>query len=483
MSDIYYIRKTLLTALGDKIRKLAGLDNKLSPTVMVTVLDGLSASSSESGEITFSGIKDEIIYTIENSDENGVIINRPALFTDMTVFDTFNIPRTNIIKFSVPFVSYLYSDMDSASILFKNGIIETFSMPSASGYIPNEMFRNCTSLETVNLNQCEQIGSYAFSGCTALTSIELPECTSVYDYAFKDCTALTSISLPECEDIGTYVFKDCAALASISLPLCTDVGDYIFDGCTNLTSVDMASIVSIGSSLLHGANNIESISFAKCGIVSSSSFEGCASLVNVILPECTEIDDHAFKDCTALTSISLPKCQYNIYGQPFEGCTALTSISLSEYDLSIEDEQFSYNSLNIETLYCPKCSDVRSLSMWTSLHQITLPTYCSFDSDAFSGVLDPDNKVFKMYFVQSDSDNSYIYSGDSDTLFGESSAPSSEGNGSGSGSGSGSGASEETYDEIPGLLIYVPDNMVDRFKTEFCNGRYAQNIHPVSEDV
>ena len=151
-----------------------------------------------------------------------------------------------------------------------------------------------------------------------------------------------------------------------------------------------------------------------------------SEIESVNLPACTLIGGYGFADCAHLVSANIPAC-ISLESFAFQNCSALEDIYLN--------------------------SD------------------CAIDDYVFDGVLDPDNKTFRMHFTGASLSSDYGYSG-GQKLFGELSSSDSSGSGSGSESGE-QGISDQP---VPGLEIYVSANMLDEFKTSWCGGFYANNI-------
>ena len=106
-------------------------------------------------------------------------------------------------------------------------------------------FSNCTSLESVELNdRLEKIESYAFSNCTNLKTINFESATvlnSIGSKAFYRCISLINASFPDSlEYINQYAFQYCSQLKSIKFNKTTSklntIGIGAFYFCGNLTS-------------------------------------------------------------------------------------------------------------------------------------------------------------------------------------------------------------------------------------------------------
>ena len=103
--------------------------------------------------------------------------------------------------------------------------------------------------------------------------------------------------------------------------------------------------------------------------IGSGRFYANANLTTVNLPECTSIASNAFTNCTNLTTINFPKCT-TIGRSAFEGCTNLMAVYLPECT-SIDDNAFhSCNNLIIMNL--PECTSIGDYAFYNCSGLITL---------------------------------------------------------------------------------------------------------------
>ena len=81
---------------------------------------------------------------------------------------------------------------------FAGSGITSFTLPSAMTIVPDGMFKNCTSLVTVELlGSVATFGESCFEGCSAMTTLSFTTAgkdaiRTIKDYAFKDCTSLAT---------------------------------------------------------------------------------------------------------------------------------------------------------------------------------------------------------------------------------------------------------------------------------------------------
>ncbi|MBP3775822.1 MAG: leucine-rich repeat protein [Prevotella sp.] len=157
------------------------------------------------------------------------------------------------VKFNRDFYMFMGTEGygSSAGSSFQNcSKIETVDMsaPDFLDEIPFHTFDGCTALKTVLLPPiCDRIDDSAFANCTSLDGIEFPNTLRVLNYAaFQNCTSLTSVNLSDCEELGTiepYAFSGCTSLETVYLPKAMNwIRDYAFAECRQLTNLTVEAL-------------------------------------------------------------------------------------------------------------------------------------------------------------------------------------------------------------------------------------------------
>lgn len=85
-------------------------------------------------------------------------------------------------------------------------------------------------------------------------------------------------------------------------------------------------ITKVGGSAFSSCSRIVEINLPKVTYVGNDAFSHCIKLKNISLPLCTTTGSNAFSYC-AFESISLPSCQ-SLGGGSLRGCRQLTSVNL-----------------------------------------------------------------------------------------------------------------------------------------------------------
>lgn len=200
------------------------------------------------------------------------------------------------------------------------------------------MFRECTSLETLDLSSfnTEKVTNMSkmFVGSTNLRTINLPKGfigSSVTDLnaTFKGCERLTELDLSgsnaeNVKDMGE-MFYGCKALSKLDLTSFktgqVTTMENMFCDCSTLETLDVSSF------------NTENVT-TMLGM-----FNNCSSLRSLDLPgfntaNVTQMSS-MFKKCSSLRSLDLSSFNTRkvAYMQDmFQGCTNLESIDLSSFD-------------------------------------------------------------------------------------------------------------------------------------------------------
>ena len=112
--------------------------------------------------------------------------------------------------------------------------------------LQEEIFMNCTSLQTVLLDRSiEQINKNCFRNCTALQEIQLPpKLKAVEERSFAG-SGLRVFEAPLClEKIGVGAFEGCKDLQTVTLMNTSSIGEHAFSGCDSLECIHLPQTVT-----------------------------------------------------------------------------------------------------------------------------------------------------------------------------------------------------------------------------------------------
>ena len=314
----------------------------------------------------------------------------------------------------------------------------SFMAPSNLKYIGASAFESCTSLQSIDLSQTDELSFFAggsnnrdfkiennkvilnqinendymnrgqFQFCSKLESVKFgTNMKFLPNQIFNNCPSLQKIVIPDTiEGIGYMAFQN-TGLTEIKLPanLCqtlyyqdpndnskflndvtySDIrnsnkimGERAFASCPNLKKVDMSACTKMK---IYG--------FASY-TMGSGTFSDCKNLETVILPPNLErIESSQFSDCILLQNIDFPNSLQKIGIGVFENCSSLGEINLSNTQLTIIGYKAFYgctaltvkgafpNTLEtIESYAFNNCKALATLDL--SNTQLTKITYASF---------------------------------------------------------------------------------------------------------
>lgn len=240
-------------------------------------------------------------------------------------------------------------------------------------------FRNCYSLEEVQIEGVSEIGTKAFENCYSLKNLTIEagdseEILSIGKHAFAECTALKSVTI---DQLAIYrnnyeIFKNDYKIESLKLKnfaytiegreeivyettitnLITEFSYY--NSYIALKEISIENIDSIYNEFCRGLSSLESfeITGSEVSTIGNEAFYGCESLASVKLKEpaiiigkksffgtkiksfnatkASTIGDEAFYNCSELSSFNLGgnKTLDAIGTGAFTNCVRLESIVL-----------------------------------------------------------------------------------------------------------------------------------------------------------
>lgn len=132
---------------------------------------------------------------------------------------------------------------------FSGTNITSLVLPKTLKWIGSKAFDGCRSLKTIKFPIDAATGMiielYAFRNCSSLESVELPDGADLRSNIFEGCTNLQRAVLPSTlfENIGS-LFKNCSALSDVVIPEgARYIGSQTFMNCTSLHDITIPSTV------------------------------------------------------------------------------------------------------------------------------------------------------------------------------------------------------------------------------------------------
>lgn len=333
-------------------------------------------------------------------------------------------------------------------------------------------------------------------------NIELPNCTTIADSAFSNATGLKDVKIGEGlltggADISGFLnssvenvsgkiskangFNSCKKLKSFSSSANTvNLVSYAFNKSTIETFVGNATTVS--SYTFEGCTNLKSFSAYSGSLnssIGSNSFANCSSLEELKNVYLTSVSDKAFYLCSQLKEINLrPLYVIPISTSSFDGCHSLHTvngnvgriynagfndcISLKNIDLSkvtsIGDSGFSNCFSMNSTIYLPLCITIGNYAFRTNtdnpwMEEIHFGYEVPSNSGTFGSNAFQNQTNLKKIVIHT---GTFVWQIQTDT-FADSAVESGE------------------------CQIYVPDDMVSKYKANANWSKYRLQIHGISE--
>lgn len=204
----------------------------------------------------------------------------------------------------------------------------TLTPVKSGGYV----FKDCTALQSVNLQGVSDISDSEFAGCTALAKVNGADAlVSIGNSAFEGCSALDAFTFGRSlSTIGASAFAHTALervdLASTGL---TALGDWAFAYNTALMEASLpASLPSIGKGVFFDCPALTQINLpAACAEIGDYALKGASGLSQLALPNSVEsIGELALKDASSVTDVTVPASIQYIGSGAMEGMTSLARI-------------------------------------------------------------------------------------------------------------------------------------------------------------
>lgn len=128
---------------------------------------------------------------------------------------------------------------------------------------PFESYPNLLNLERIILPNCERIvGSskynYQFTGLQHLSYVNIG-LKKVTNYDFWDLPSLITLELPECEELGSGTISFCSVLENLSLPVCKKIEAAFIGDIGGLKTLTLPACEYIGAGAFKNTKNLASI--------------------------------------------------------------------------------------------------------------------------------------------------------------------------------------------------------------------------------
>ena len=168
----------------------------------------------------------------------------------------------------------LVDKMKASKASFNLDLSETTGLttigPTGDG--TTSVFDNCPLRSLVLPKTLEIIGNYTFYKC-AITTVMIPSSVkTIGDYAFR-YSNLETLEIDGCETIGTYAFANCENLKNIVLKNIVTIKSDAFYKCTSLELLEIDGVETIGTSTFEYCENLKTIVLKNITTIESYSFQ------------------------------------------------------------------------------------------------------------------------------------------------------------------------------------------------------------------
>lgn len=219
---------------------------------------------------------------------------------------------------------------------------------------------------------------------TSLKAVRLPLSMKTIGYAaFTNCRALTSIDTENVEIIGEWAFEQCRGLVEVKLhDGLKEIRRQAFWHCTLLKSeffpyedayIDRAALPNalqtLGAGVFTDCKNMESINMQRTQVknILRNTYYGCSGITTFYYPNVVEtIGEFAFSGCSALVGSFFPASLTSIETNAFHLCTKMSQVyCLGSTPPTLGAAAFDSSLKSISTLFVPEAAiSAYSSSSW-----------------------------------------------------------------------------------------------------------------------
>ena len=214
------------------------------------------------------------------------------------------------------------------------------------------------SFKNYSLPEVIELGDYQFYNASEIRTIDAPKVSVVRDYALHGISSInnTTIDLSKLTYIGSYGLYS-SWITSIENHILTTLGNYALSNCRWLTSVTLTNITELPPNCFYNCQALTTINIPLVTTLKYSCFARCSSLSSVSLPAVTTVAGYVFDDCTSLEAISFENVTV-VQAYAFQDCPNLTSVNLPNAE-SFDIDAFS-GCTSLEVLDLPKCQSINN---------------------------------------------------------------------------------------------------------------------------
>ena len=266
-------------------------------------------------------------------------------------------------------IIHTYSEVIN-DIFISNGVVIKYFgndteivIPEGVTKIAPDVFSGYSSLTSITIpDSVTEIGSYAFSYCTMLNSVIFnsnSQLTIIGEEAFRNCISLEYINMPiTIQDVGNWAFYNTAwyNMQSDGVVYVGKVA-YTYIGIMpqNTTIELLPDTVSIANRAFSSCYNLVGIVIPETVThIGQRAFNYCNSLVSVLFTGNSQLEYigyEAFSNCS-IQKLVIPNNVLAIEGYAFSNCNNLETVTIGNSVTTIGYGAFSSSALNTVIINC-----------------------------------------------------------------------------------------------------------------------------------
>jgi hypothetical protein len=259
-------------------------------SVLVT-LDGIVELKTASAVKVPGALFQNNLNLLKVIDEGSLYVNQN--YQDANIFDgCTNLEYVNLPAFSfIPDytfrncvnLTYLnFCENFDSIYLVGSGAFEGANVPSDFPFdrvveLYNDCFKNATGIGDITLTKVGYIGSYSFSG-SSVTSVTIPSENKTADYyqtsnIFQNCVSLETFNMESMYSIKT-----------------TTIYYYMFDGCINLKTLNFKRpVLAIREGAFRNCSSLTQLYFPFARVYDGNVFKNCTGVTSIYIPTSSDI--------------------------------------------------------------------------------------------------------------------------------------------------------------------------------------------------
>lgn len=207
--------------------------------------------------------------------------------------------------------------------------IEKIDIPSTVESIGNEAFMS-SGLKSVTFGESEiAFGDNVFAECASLETVDLSKVTfaktetneagTVPAGMFKNCTSLSAINIDNAKAVGDNAFNGCSALSEVIRNSYAEIsiGNNAFEGTSSLNDAEFNNVTSLGD-YAFAHSSVKSVVYKGTAALGGGVFYGAKNLSSVVINNVVNVTGSFFRDAKVDT-VTLNSNVRNIYAYAFAG--------------------------------------------------------------------------------------------------------------------------------------------------------------------